>query len=243
MTDWFVARLPRPMRDDPRSQPWIEIHEESAALLELLERIPTERIPELLHAGDEFAFYNGPFPGWIGVCDKLAGVETPQRDQSVKLRVLSWVCQQGGEMSRALAAAEEKLSLDEGRNDSRETGEAHTAMADVHTSQCRFDKALDCLRNGAMPAYCQTDYQQGIAETHGRIADVLQARGDLDEALRIRREEELPVFERLSDVRELLMCRRRLASELIERCGPGDRDEAAELLRQAHAAAEKMGIP
>ena len=35
----------------------------------------------------------------------------------------------------------------------------------------------------------------------GKIADILQARGELDEALRIRREEELPVYERLGDVR------------------------------------------
>jgi hypothetical protein len=41
----------------------------------------------------------------------------------------------------------------------------------------------------------------GAALASGQIADVLQARGDLDEALRIRREEELPVYERLGDVR------------------------------------------
>jgi hypothetical protein len=35
----------------------------------------------------------------------------------------------------------------------------------------------------------------------GKIADILQARGELDEALRIRREEELPVYDRLGDVR------------------------------------------
>lgn len=34
----------------------------------------------------------------------------------------------------------------------------------------------------------------------GQIADTLQARGDLDEALRIRREEVLPVYERLGDL-------------------------------------------
>jgi hypothetical protein len=40
-----------------------------------------------------------------------------------------------------------------------------------------------------------------VAEAQGRIADILQARGQLDEALRIRQEEELPVYERLGDVR------------------------------------------
>ena len=39
------------------------------------------------------------------------------------------------------------------------------------------------------------------AVTLGKIADILAARGEQDEALRIRREEELPVYERLGDVR------------------------------------------
>ena len=38
------------------------------------------------------------------------------------------------------------------------------------------------------------------AVTQGKIADILQARGQLDEALRIRTEEQLPVYERLGDV-------------------------------------------
>jgi hypothetical protein len=80
------------------------------------------------------------------------------------------------------------------------------------------------------------------AVTQGKIADVLQARGDLDEALRIRREEELPVYERLGATRDLLVGRAKVALNLLARNAPRDREEAAELLRQAHAAAEKMGI-
>jgi hypothetical protein len=38
------------------------------------------------------------------------------------------------------------------------------------------------------------------AITQGQIADILQARGQLDEALRIRQEEELPVYERLGNI-------------------------------------------
>ena len=48
----------------------------------------------------------------------------------------------------------------------------------------------------------------------GKIADVLQARGELDEALRIRREEELPVFERLGDVRARAVTMGRIADVL-----------------------------
>ena len=39
------------------------------------------------------------------------------------------------------------------------------------------------------------------AVTMGEVADIMQAREQLDEALRIRLEEELPVYERLGDVR------------------------------------------
>ncbi len=45
------------------------------------------------------------------------------------------------------------------------------------------------------------------AVTLGQIADVLQARGQLDEALRIRQEEELPTYERLGARRDTLVAR------------------------------------
>jgi hypothetical protein len=65
----------------------------------------------------------------------------------------------------------------------------------------------------------------------------------LDEALRIRREEELPMFERLGDGRSLLMGRTNMAIRLLERRAPGDRDEAVRLLRLALKAAERLELP
>jgi hypothetical protein len=81
------------------------------------------------------------------------------------------------------------------------------------------------------------------AVTLGQIADVLQARGDLDEALRIRREEELPVFERLGDRRGLLVARANIAILLARRDQPGDRAEAEALLALALGDAVAMRIP
>jgi hypothetical protein len=57
----------------------------------------------------------------------------------------------------------------------------------------------------------------------GKVADILQARGELDEALRIRQEEELPVYERLGDVREKAVTMGKVADILqargeLERC-------------------------
>jgi hypothetical protein len=46
-----------------------------------------------------------------------------------------------------------------------------------------------------------------IADGQESLADVLQTRGELDEALRIRHEEELPVYERLGATRDLLVYR------------------------------------
>jgi len=67
------------------------------------------------------------------------------------------------------------------------------------------------------------------ALTLGKIADVLQARGEIDEALRIRREEQLPVFERLGDVRSRAVTLGYIADVLQDR---GEIDEALRIRRE-----------
>ena len=56
------------------------------------------------------------------------------------------------------------------------------------------------------------------AVTMGKIADILQSRGQLDDALRIRQEEELPVYDRLGDVRERAVAMGKIADILQARC-------------------------
>jgi len=63
----------------------------------------------------------------------------------------------------------------------------------------------------------------------GRVADILERRGDLDEALRIRREEQLPVYERLGDVRSRALTMGHIADILYSR---GDLDEALRIRRE-----------
>ncbi len=67
------------------------------------------------------------------------------------------------------------------------------------------------------------------ALAYGQIADILQARGELDEALRIRREEELPVYERLGDVRSRAVTMGQIADILQAR---GEVDEALRIRRE-----------
>ena len=89
----------------------------------------------------------------------------------------------------------------------------------------------------ALTAVSATDDRRRRAIVRGRIADTLVARGDVDEALRIRREEEIPVYERLGDVRLLAIARGKIADILLAR---GDLDEA---LRIRAAAADGHGSP
>jgi hypothetical protein len=63
----------------------------------------------------------------------------------------------------------------------------------------------------------------------GKIADVLQKRGELEEALRIRREEELPVYERLGDVRGRAVTMGKIADVLQRR---GELEEALRIRRE-----------
>ena len=116
-------------------------------------------------------------------------------------------------------------------------------IADVLQDRGELDEALRIRREEELPAFQRLGDVHGKAITQGKIADVLQARGELDEALRIRRAEELPVYERLGATHDILICRWWIATYLLQQNAPGDREEAAELLRRAHAAAEKMGIP
>ena len=77
----------------------------------------------------------------------------------------------------------------------------------------------------------------------GKIADVIQIRGQFDEALRIRREEELPVYDQLGDVRSLLVGRTNLAIGLAGRGRVEDGPEIRDLLQRAHADALRLGLP
>jgi tetratricopeptide (TPR) repeat protein len=63
----------------------------------------------------------------------------------------------------------------------------------------------------------------------GTIAGIAYQRGDYDEALRVYREETLPVFERLGDTREIAVTWSSVADMAYQR---GDYDEALRILRE-----------
>jgi hypothetical protein len=75
----------------------------------------------------------------------------------------------------------------------------------------------------------------------GNIADMLQQRGEIDEALRIRREEQLPVYDRLGDVRERAVTMGKIADMLQQR---GETDEALRIhLEERLPVAQRIHDP
>jgi hypothetical protein len=101
---------------------------------------------------------------------------------------------------------------------------------------------LRIRREDVLPVYERLGDVREKALTMGKIADILQARGELDEALRIRRQDELPVYERLGG-RDLVVGLANLGVLLIRRGLPADLVEAREHVERAEAMAAAMRIP
>jgi tetratricopeptide (TPR) repeat protein len=89
------------------------------------------------------------------------------------------------------------------------------------------DRALTAAQSMTQVAKARGD-DRGIALAAGAIGDIFQARGDFDEALRIRRDEQLPVYERLGDVRARAVTMGKIGDIFQAR---GDLDEALRIRR------------
>jgi tetratricopeptide (TPR) repeat protein len=99
-------------------------------------------------------------------------------------------------------------------------------------------KHAERLLHQAHQAFTTAGSDGEAATCQGTIADILFQRGDYDEALRIRREVQLPVFERLGDTRSAAVAWGKIADILYQR---GDYDEAAELHLKALQVYETLG--
>ncbi|MGB5597549.1 MAG: tetratricopeptide repeat protein [Thiothrix litoralis] len=99
-------------------------------------------------------------------------------------------------------------------------------------------EALADLKTKVLPWFIKLNDLKQQAETQGRIADILQARGQLDEALNIRQTEELPVYEKLGDVRSKAVTMGKIADILQAR---GQLDEALNTLNETLPVYEKLG--
>ena len=94
-------------------------------------------------------------------------------------------------------------------------GDLQRSLGNMAEAESAYSRALETV--------ARLDDPRRRAITYGRIADILQERGQLDKALRILTEEQLPVFERLGDARQQAITQARIADVLQVR---GQLDEA-----------------
>ncbi len=100
-------------------------------------------------------------------------------------------------------------------------------LAEIETGRGEFESALGRLRK-ALEIDQYLGDERGVAMTWDSIAEIHALQGHLDEALRIRREEQLPYFEKTGDVHAHTVTLSRIADVLFNQ---GMIDEALRLRR------------
>lgn len=96
-----------------------------------------------------------------------------------------------------------------------ELGSLLTDLGEWDAARTQLEEALSISR--------RLGDERSIAVTQGRIADILQVSGKLDEALRLREGEVLPLYERLGNIRMAAITKGKIADILEAR---GELDEA-----------------
>ena len=110
-------------------------------------------------------------------------------------------------------------------------GDLERSLGNVAGAETAYSRALETVAT--------LDDPRRRAITHGRIADILQERGQLDDALRILTEEQLPIFEKLGDARQQAITHARIADILQVR---GQLDEALRIRTEEQLPVfEKLG--
>jgi tetratricopeptide (TPR) repeat protein len=199
ITEWFVARLPEGGEDQGRR--WRERHEELAALTEWLARVPPADRARVERGGGIYSILNGPYDAWLSFCEEALKDEISDEERSELLWMLGNAAWRGGHPDRALAAAEEKRSLDLKRSSAQGAALATGLIADILAARGNLNEAIRIRQEEELPVYEHLGEVRLVAITKGKIADIMQARGDFDGAMRIRCGEELPVFQALGDMR------------------------------------------
>jgi len=172
----------------------------------------------------------------VGVFDLGGTADLPRShllNQEIPRPAHDWQWQPKEQEEKRLALIDAVLAEDDARLDDSAAGKARRArllleQGDILYNLGELDRAWVALRQ-ALALFSQAGADRERAVTWGRIADILYDRGELDEALRIRREEQLPVYDRLGDVRERAITWGKIADILYRR---GALDEALRIRRE-----------
>ena len=116
------------------------------------------------------------------------------------------------------------------------TGQARHLITRGEPAQA--EQALQQAHQQAHQLFTTAGAEDEAATVMGIIADIAYDRGELDEALRIRREITLPAFERLGDTRSAAVTWGQIADIAYQ---PGELDEAAELQHKRLEVNKQLG--
>lgn len=113
-----------------------------------------------------------------------------------------------------------------------ELGDLHRFLGNTKEAEKAYQRAERVLT--------KSEDRRRLAVARGRIADILALRGRLDEALQVRKTEELPVYEELGDWRLYALTQGEIADILTSR---GDVAEALNIRRTAELPIyERIGL-
>ena len=113
-----------------------------------------------------------------------------------------------------------------------ELGDLHRFLGDTKEAEKTYQQAEQVL--------AKSEDRRRLAVARGRIADILALRGRWDEALQVRKTEELPVYEELGDWRLYALTQGEIADILTSR---GDFAEALDIRRTAELPIyERIGL-
>ena len=199
-------------------------------------------------------------PRWEANYQNTTNLDQPAKRQRIQ-EILDYLATQQDEeptltiadMQHELGNLYEQLGEYDDAQQHLHTALAHFAQLDERHAYARvlMDKAylrfqqgepaeaLDDLQTKVLPWFVKLNDLQQQAETQGRIADILQARGQLDDALNIWQDDVIPIFEKLGDVRSKAVTMGKIADILQAR---GQLDNALNI-RQNHELPvyEKLG--
>ena len=135
-----------------------------------------------------------------------------------------------GDWTAALDVAQELRDQGQKQHDTDQQALGHYWLARMLHQRGEPKEALSEAQKAERIYRSQSEAGRAmLARTMGQIADIYQARGQLDEALRIRKEEQLPVYETLGDIRERAVTMGKIADIYEAR---GQLDEALRIRKE-----------
>ena len=192
---WFTERV-------GKQESWVALAEETSMRATFLERCTDAAFGRLAHASLGYV-YAGPQADWLARGQRFEDCD--HADHCWAARYVTAAA------SSTLDSAESTLCYAAAAAASACTPRqrAMTALVKVDALQ-QLGRVFHAQRLAQATRSVAAD--DGVAAwSAGCVANIYQSRGELDAALRIREEDELPVYERLGDVRNLAFTKGKIA--------------------------------